>query len=111
VSCLIKATIHHAIPPDNAIPGGLPVAVIAQFLDLDLAILAAPAEKYKEYAKAIRQEYIHVPDQAYREGRGQVLRGFLGRGRLFFSEENCQLEAVARTNLSAEITTLGGPAA
>lgn len=48
------------------------------FLDLDLGILAANAERYSQYAQQIRQEYIHFEDSAYRQGRSQVLLGFLG---------------------------------
>lgn len=88
------------------VPSDLPVAVIAQFLDLDLAILASPPLAYEEYARSIRQEYIHVPEQTYREARGRVLQGFLGRDKLFLGNGKEQEEARARLNLSTEIATL-----
>jgi len=42
-------------------------------LSVDLAILGQDDEVYQNYARAIRQEYIHLPDAKYREQRGSAL--------------------------------------
>jgi predicted metal-dependent HD superfamily phosphohydrolase/GNAT superfamily N-acetyltransferase len=80
------------------------------FLDMDLAILGAPKERYLRYADEIRAEYRHVPHDLFCKGRGAVLRTFLGHSRLyktaFFHEK---LEVRARTNLQWEITRLRSP--
>jgi predicted metal-dependent HD superfamily phosphohydrolase len=75
--------------------------------DADIAILGQPPAVYRQYAQAIRQEYAHVPDDAYRHGRGQVLTYFLAQKRLyqtayFFTH----LEEQARHNLRQELAAL-----
>jgi predicted metal-dependent HD superfamily phosphohydrolase len=42
-------------------------------VDLDLSILAAPRDGYRDYALAVRDEYRLYPDDAYRAGRIRVL--------------------------------------
>jgi predicted metal-dependent HD superfamily phosphohydrolase len=106
VTCLIKATIKHTIPPAHEIPAVLSSAIVGDFLDLDLAVLASPAEEYEGYSKQIRQEYIHVSAEDYRNGRTKVLHNFIGRQRLFFGENQEMNEAQARSNLAAEIKRL-----
>lgn len=58
--------------------------------------------------RAIRLEYQHYPEDAYRKGRAAVLKGFLGRERLFFSSvaETEGWEERARENLEYEIGLL-----
>ena len=80
-------------------------ALGALVIDADLAILAAPSAEYDAYAAAIRQEYAHVPDEAYRIGRTRVLEGLLAR-RLFTS--SLLDEAAARANLERETERLSG---
>ena len=43
------------------------------FLDLDLSILASDDDVYDQYAKNIRQEYIHVPEKDYCIGKKKIL--------------------------------------
>jgi len=73
----------------------------AILLDVDLAILGAAPQRFLEYERQIRAEYAHVPDDAYRAGRGRVLAGFLARPRIYktapFRE---QYEQQARRNLA-----------
>jgi predicted metal-dependent HD superfamily phosphohydrolase len=107
VTCLIKATIHHTIPAKDELPADLPITILGYFLDLDLAILASSAEEYEEYSSRIRQEYVHVCAEDYREGRSKVLRKFLERDKLFFGDNKDMDEAQARLNLAAEINALG----
>ena len=75
-------------------------------LDADLAILGALPDRYDEYARAIREEYAHVPDEAYRPARAAILRGFLERDRIYHSPAMVDEEARARVNLVREIQTL-----
>ncbi len=96
-AALIEATTHRAAPddPDTRL-----------LLDLDLSILAAPPQAYAHYRRAIRQEYAHVPDAAYRAGRQQVLQSFLSRERIFLTGALAPLETAARQNLQAELDAL-----
>jgi len=94
---LILVTKHHEATDD-----------VEQFLvDLDLAILGADPQRYREYARAIRQEYAHVPDEAYHEGRSGVLRKFLLRPQLYGTPLiRNRYEAQARENLRWELDDL-----
>jgi predicted metal-dependent HD superfamily phosphohydrolase len=75
-------------------------------LDADLAILAAEPAQYDAYAQAIRQEYVHVPDEAYLVGRGQVLKRLGERPFLYHLPEHQNWEAKARENMQREWTGL-----
>jgi predicted metal-dependent HD superfamily phosphohydrolase len=77
------------------------------FLDLDTSILGAPEDIYKEYSRAIRKEYSWVPGFLYRKGRMKVLNDFLGRDRIYNTEEiRAKYETQARHNIAEEIRTL-----
>ena len=77
------------------------------FLDLDTSILGAPEDVYKEYSRAIRKEYSWVPDFLYGKGRMKVLNDFLGRERIYNTEEfRAKYETQARHNIAEEIRTL-----
>jgi predicted metal-dependent HD superfamily phosphohydrolase len=96
---LILATKSHEAEAD--------VPDLGLFLDADLSILGAPEKTYLAYGEAIRREYSWVPDDAYREGRLKVLKSFLRRERLYFTEPLAErLDARARRNLSDEISRL-----
>jgi predicted metal-dependent HD superfamily phosphohydrolase len=76
-------------------------------VSIDLSILGAEPEAYAAYAKAIREEYAHVPEDVYRFGRARVLRTFLDAAVLFPDPAfAAALEAAARRNLAAEIAAL-----
>ncbi len=82
-------------------------ADMALMVDLDLAILAASPERYAAYAAAIRREYAHVPDAAFRAGRARILTDFLARPHLFTTPALATLwDAPARANLAGEIAAL-----
>ena len=49
------------------------------FLDADLVILGSDPDRYDQYARDIRWEYAHVPDDQYREGRTRVLQSLAAR--------------------------------
>ena len=74
------------------------------FLDMDLAILGSNEEIYKEYSSAIRKEYAWVSASAYQEGRQKVLKSFIERDRIFFTDEmQARYERQARKNILVEI--------
>lgn len=73
--------------------------------DADLAILAAVPQRYAGYAADVRQEYAHVPDDAFASGRARVLRGLLA-APLYGTVAGRALEARARVNVTAELERL-----
>jgi predicted metal-dependent HD superfamily phosphohydrolase len=75
-------------------------------IDADLTILAAEPAQYDAYAQAIRQEYAHVPDEAYRVGRAQVLRRLVERPLLYYLPDHQSWEAQARQNIQRELNKL-----
>lgn len=73
-------------------------------LDFDLAILGADWETYQTYAKNIRQEYQHYPDDVYKPGRKKVLQHFLAMPRIYKTPLfQTLLEAKAHQNLQTEL--------
>lgn len=76
-------------------------------LDADLAILGEAPATYRTYARAIRREYGWLSEEAYREGRIEVLEGFLAREHIYCTSLlRAEREAQARRNLAQEIDTL-----
>lgn len=79
----------------------------AALVDADLAILGAPPNEYAAYARAVRAEYAHVPDDAWRVGRTAVLRSFASMEHLYSTELMRRTrEARAFANIAAELATL-----
>ena len=77
------------------------------FLDMDLAILGMSEEIYKEYSETIRQEYAWVFESMYRRGRKKVLKSFIKRERIYFTDEmKVGYEEQARKNINNEIKSL-----
>lgn len=74
-------------------------------VDIDLAILSASPEAYKDYCQAIRQEYAHVSDDAFREGRAKVMAGFLDRP-IYRTEWFIGREERAKENIARELGRL-----
>lgn len=102
VLILIMATKKHQ-PADGSFDMQL-------FLDADLAVLGSDRFRYRRYLIAIRREYAHVAENAYREGRIAVLKKFLTRAQLYFSDYARERhETQARKNLEAEIRMLERP--
>jgi predicted metal-dependent HD superfamily phosphohydrolase len=101
---LIRATATHTIPD------GLSTADaedLALFLDLDLSILGAPEDVYDRYEQAIRAEYAFVDEDRFRAGRSAILKGFLDRERLYFTDiAHADWDAAARANLTRAIRAL-----
>lgn len=79
----------------------------AAVVDADLAILGAAPNDYAAYARAVRAEYAHVPDEEWRSGRAAILRGFAASEHLFTTSTMRRgREARAFANIAAELATL-----
>lgn len=75
--------------------------------DADLATLALPPEAYQHNSAAIRDEYGHVPDDAFRSGRTRMIESLLAAPNLYRTPLGRQRwEARARANLTAELQSL-----
>ena len=78
---------------------------LAYFLDFDLAILGSDRATYEAYAKAVRQEYRHVPGFLYRRGRCKVLRYFTEAPQLFRTPElSTRFAEQAQANIAWELS-------
>ncbi len=96
VCAMILATKDHSADTSDA----------AVMLDIDLSILGAAPERFREYQRQVRQEWAWVDPDAYAVGRAAVLRKFAARERLYRSDAlHHLLEADAKRNLEA---ALGG---
>lgn len=96
----IKATIKHTM-------GESEDTDLALFLDLDLSILGSDPSTYETYSTQIRSEYMHKPWEVYKVDRPKILKNFLERKVLYFTEQfQKAFEEVARTNLAKEIDRL-----
>ena len=99
VARLIRLTKGHRVEAADRL-GALLVSI-------DLAILGADEAGYDAYAAGVREEYAHVPDDAFAAGRRAVLEAFLAAPALFPDEGfRARLEATARANLAREFTDL-----
>lgn len=99
VARLVRLTTDHR--PGPADHNG------AVLCDADLAILAAPPERYKEYVAGVRLEYAAVPEAEFRLGRLAVLEHLATKDTLFHTPHARQeWEARARDNLVSEIDLL-----
>jgi len=106
VTQLVEATVKHAIGEHvRAEESG----DLKLFLDFDMAVLGWEWEQYAEYATQIRREYAFYEEKEYKTGRAKVLKGFLERERLYFSDQFYrEREEVARQNIKREIELLNG---
>jgi predicted metal-dependent HD superfamily phosphohydrolase len=97
VARLVRLTAtHDPVPADRN--GGL-------ITDADLAILAADPDAYWAYTRAIRREYGHIPEVAFKQGRAAVLRNLLDLPTLFHTPAlRDRWEEAARHNLAAELS-------
>lgn len=103
----LRAEVHRLILLTRAHETGGRDGNGAVLLDADLAVLGAPPVVYNAYAEAIRREYAHVDEAAYRPGRAGVLRRFLARPALYQTAPmRAAYEARARQNLTRELDLL-----
>ena len=95
---MVLVTAHTAVPrtPDEAL-----------LLDIDLSILGADEATFDEYDRAVREEYAHVSEEAYREGRAEILESLARRERLFHTAPfRRRYEASARANIRRALERL-----
>lgn len=83
----------------------------ALLLDIDLAILGSPAERFAAYDRDVRAEYRWVPEAVYRGKRREVLAGFLRPDLYRTQAARSLLSDQAEANLRRAIAELGGPGA
>lgn len=96
---LVLLTEHHR-PADRDRNG-------CALTDADLAILAAPDDRYNEYVASVRREWPHVSDADFAAGRAAVLRDLLAKPHLFHTAHaRSSWEAAARANVEAELVAL-----
>lgn len=109
VVAMIVATEHLSgpAPTDSRVDDTSIDAETAVLLAADLAVLAADPGAYSDYARAIRREYAHLDDDAWRVGRHRVISGLLDRATIFPPELDLDAwERRARANLAAEAAAL-----
>jgi len=96
IEALILATRHDAVPLD----------VDQRLLvDIDLAILGAPRERFDEYERQIRAEYAHVPEALFAAKRREILQGFVTRPAIYATEWfRASHESAARANLARALS-------
>jgi predicted metal-dependent HD superfamily phosphohydrolase len=76
-------------------------------LDIDLASLGFAPEVFDKNSVQIREEFSFVPEAVFMAGRKTILQGFLGRPRIYLTNECYEkFEFVARANLKRAIAAL-----
>jgi predicted metal-dependent HD superfamily phosphohydrolase len=104
VARLVRLTTLHR-PTDDDVAGQV-------LCDADLAILAAPPERYASYVAGVRAEYAQVPDADFAAGRAAVLHDLLDKRTLFHTPAaRARWERAARANVRRELEQLEGSAA
>lgn len=99
VARLVRMTVHHRPAEDD--PAGCALS------DADLAILAAPRERYDVYVAGVRADFAHVAEADFRAGRAAVLEDLASKPSLFHTPQARELwESAARANLAREISEL-----
>lgn len=99
VKNMILATVH-----DTAAPGDVDCQIL---LDADLSSLGLDPLGFQVDGQAIRREYSWVPAERYRSNRIMVLKKFLGRERLYLTDQmNERFEAQAHNNIKRQIEFL-----
>lgn len=66
------------------------------FLDIDLSILGAVPDVFKQYHRDIRKEYNWVPVEIYQAKRLEILKGFRDRKQIFktkFFQDKFEIQA------------------
>ena len=99
VARLVRLTESHQPEPgdDNG----------AALSDADLGVLAQPEPANAAYAAAVREEYRHLPDEVFVQGRAEKLGDLLSRAAIFHTDAGRALwEDAARANMAAELDRL-----
>ncbi len=99
VQRLILLTQTHD-PASNDRPGQL-------LCDADLSVLGGEPIRYAHYLGAVRQEYSHIPDEAFTRSRTAVVERLLALDPLYRTEQARERWAEqAQHNLTAELASL-----
>lgn len=102
VGSMIEATAGHDAS------GAIDDPATAVLLAADLGVLAAEPGRYGDYTRAVRREYAHLDDRAWRQGRSAFIHGMLARDHIFPAGLHLEAwERRARANLTAELAALG----
>jgi predicted metal-dependent HD superfamily phosphohydrolase len=76
-------------------------------VDIDLAILGQPEERFDEYERQVRAEYKWVSEEMFRKGRSNILQNFLNRPHVYRTPHfQHKYEQQARKNLTRSIHQL-----
>jgi predicted metal-dependent HD superfamily phosphohydrolase len=95
---LVMATRHDAPVADGD---------AALLVDIDLAILGSPPDRFDDYDRDVRREYHWVPGLQYRRKRSQVLQSFVERSAIYHTRAAMHgLERQARRNLQGALEGL-----
>ena len=80
---------------------------VQTILDIDLSILGTENQEYDNYEKGIRREYIFIDKRKYAIARIKVLKEFLDREEIYFTEYFIKrYEEKARENINKTIDSL-----
>ena len=98
VATMIEGTATHLDPAD---------ADAAVLFDADLAILGADGDDYLAYVGRVRDEYNHLDNTEWTDGRIAVMSSFLERASIYGTATGRdRWEAAARRNVTDELETL-----
>jgi predicted metal-dependent HD superfamily phosphohydrolase len=76
-------------------------------LDIDLGILGKSEKRFDNYEYEVRLEYSWVDEEAFRKGRSAILKGFLARPYIYYTQYfQEKYERRARTNIVRSIKRL-----
>lgn len=104
VEALVLMTVDHG--PDGATGARAPASAVAAFHDADLWILAAPPARHAEYTSQVRQEYAHVPDDLFAQGRAAIIGPLVQRDEVYRTAyARREWTDAARRNVAAELGT------
>lgn len=104
VEALILQTVSHDSAASHA---AVSAELSAAFNDADLWILSAPADRYNEYAAAVRAEYRHVPDDLFAAGRIAIMSALVDKASLYATAHGqAHWETSARQNVGTELRRL-----
>ncbi len=95
IARMVLATKHDTAPttPDEQL-----------VVDVDLAILGAPRDRFDEYDRQVQAEYAFVPRSMFRRKRREILASLAQRPRLYATAHfHAALDAGARANLARAI--------
>jgi predicted metal-dependent HD superfamily phosphohydrolase len=96
---LIRLTVRHDFDTAESLD--------AAFHDADLWILSAPTQRFDTYCDQVREEYAHVSDTRYRQGRAAILGPLYRRDTIYRTSPALHgWETAARINLGRELTRL-----